>query len=75
METALVDAIIQLMQVATPPTTTTTPTPIFQMKDERIHGMLLMFISISFLFVFISLARGKNFKSLYEHFKCGLFQS
>jgi hypothetical protein len=44
METALMDAIIQLMQVATPPTTTTTEAPIFQTKHERIHGILKTFI-------------------------------
>jgi hypothetical protein len=33
METALVDAIIQFMQAAAPPTTTTTPMPIFQMNN------------------------------------------
>jgi hypothetical protein len=45
METALVDTIIQLMQVATPPTTTTTAAPVFQTKDERIHGILKTFIN------------------------------
>jgi hypothetical protein len=44
METALVDAIIKLMQAATPPTTTTTPTPIFQTTAEEIHGKLLTFV-------------------------------
>jgi hypothetical protein len=44
METALVDAIIQLRQIATPPTTTTTEAPIFQTKDERIHGILQTFV-------------------------------
>jgi hypothetical protein len=45
METALVDAIIQLRQIATPPTTTTTATPTYQTKDERIHGILQAFVN------------------------------
>ncbi len=44
METAMVDAIIQLRQIATPPPTTTTKTPIYQTKDERIHGILQTFV-------------------------------
>jgi hypothetical protein len=44
METALVDAIIQLRQIATPPTTTTTEAHIFQTKDERIHRILQTFV-------------------------------
>ena len=44
METALVDHIIQLRQIAKPPTTTTTEAPIFQTKDERIHGILQTFV-------------------------------
>jgi len=46
MESALIDAIIQLQQLATPPpTTTTTELPIFQTKDKRIHGILHAFIN------------------------------
>jgi hypothetical protein len=45
METALVDAIIQLRQIATPRTKTTTDAPIFQTKDERIHRILQTFIN------------------------------
>jgi hypothetical protein len=46
METALIDAIIQLQQLATPPPTTTTmELPIFQTKDERIHGILHAFVN------------------------------
>jgi hypothetical protein len=45
METALVDAIIQLRQIATPPTTTTTATPTYQTIDERIHGILQAFVN------------------------------
>ncbi len=41
MEAALIDAIIQLQQLATPPPKTmTTELPIFQTKNERIHGIL-----------------------------------
>jgi hypothetical protein len=45
METTLMDAIIQLRQIATPPTTTTTEAPIYQTNDERIHGILQTFIN------------------------------
>ena len=46
MEAALIDAIFQLQQLATPPsTTTTTKLPIFQTKDERIHGILHAFVN------------------------------
>jgi hypothetical protein len=46
MEATLIDAIIQLQQIATPPpTTTTTELPIFQNKDERIHRILHAFIN------------------------------
>jgi hypothetical protein len=46
MEEALIDAIIQLQQMATPPpTTTTTELPIFQTKDERILGILHAFVN------------------------------
>jgi hypothetical protein len=41
MENALIDAIIQLQQRATPPPTTmTTELPIFQTKDEQIHAFV-----------------------------------
>ncbi len=48
METALIDAIIQLQQLATPPPTTTTTTtelPMFLTNDERIHGILHFFVN------------------------------
>ncbi len=45
MEEALIDAIIQLQQIATPPPTTTTELPIFQTKDEQIHGILHAFVN------------------------------
>ncbi len=45
METTLVDAIIQLRQIATPPTTTTTEAPIYQTNDERIHRILQTFVN------------------------------
>jgi hypothetical protein len=46
MEAALIDAIIQLQQIATPPTTTTTTElPIFQTKDKQIHNILHAFIN------------------------------
>ncbi len=42
MESALIDAIIKLRQIATPPPTTmtTTEAPIFQTNDEIIHDIL-----------------------------------
>jgi len=46
MENALIDAIIQLQQRATPPPTTmTTELPIFQTKDEQIHSILHAFVN------------------------------
>ncbi len=46
MQSALVNAIIQLQQAATPPpTTTTTQAPVFQTNDERIHDILHSFIN------------------------------
>jgi hypothetical protein len=42
METALINAIIQLQQIATPPPpkpTSATKIPMFQMNDVRIHSM------------------------------------
>jgi hypothetical protein len=46
MESALIDAIIQLQQLATPPpTTTTTELPIYQMKNKRIHCILHAFVN------------------------------
>jgi hypothetical protein len=45
MEAALIDAIIQLQQLETPPPTTTTmELPIFQTKDEWIHSILHAFV-------------------------------
>ncbi len=46
MEAALINAIIQLQQLATPPpTTTTTKLLIFQTKDERIPSILHTFVN------------------------------
>jgi hypothetical protein len=46
MEAALIDAIIQSQQLATlPATTMTMELPIFQTKDERIHGILHAFVN------------------------------
>jgi hypothetical protein len=46
MEAALIDTIIQLQQIATPPpTTSTTELPIFQTKNERIHSILHAFVN------------------------------
>ncbi len=48
MEAALIDAIIQLQQIATPPPTkptSATKIPMFQTKDERIHGILHSFVN------------------------------
>jgi hypothetical protein len=48
MEAALVDAIIQLQQIATPPPTKlTSATKIltFQTNDERIHSILHSFVN------------------------------
>jgi len=43
MEAALIDPIIQLQQIATPPPTkptSATKIPMFQSNDERIHSIL-----------------------------------
>ncbi len=48
MEAALVDAIIQLQQIATPPPTkptSATKIPMFQTNDERIHSILHAFVN------------------------------
>ncbi len=48
MEEGLVDAIIQLQQLATPPPpkpTSATKIPMFQSNDERIHSILHSFIN------------------------------
>jgi hypothetical protein len=48
METALIDAIIQLQQIATPPPpkqTSATKIPMFQTHDERIHSILHSFVN------------------------------
>jgi len=48
MEAGLVDAIIQLQQLATPPPpkpTSATKIPMFQTNDERIHSILHSFIN------------------------------
>ncbi len=48
MEAGLVDAIIQLQQLATPPPpkpTLATKIPMFQSNDERIHSILHSFIN------------------------------
>jgi hypothetical protein len=48
MEAGLVDAIIQLQQIATPPPlrpTSATKIPMFQMNDERIHSILHSFVN------------------------------
>jgi hypothetical protein len=47
MEAALIDAIIQLQQLATPPPTTTTMTelPLFLTNNEWIHGILHSFVN------------------------------
>jgi hypothetical protein len=48
MEARLVDAIIQLQQIATPPPpkpTSVTKIPMFQMNDERIHSILHSFVN------------------------------
>jgi hypothetical protein len=48
MEAGLIDAIIQLQQIATPPPpkpTSATKIPIFQTNDERIHSILHSFIN------------------------------
>jgi hypothetical protein len=46
MEASLVDAIIQLQKMATPPPTTMmSELPIFQTKDERIHNILHAFVN------------------------------
>ncbi len=47
-ETALIDAIIQLQQIATPPPprpTSATKIPMFQTNDERIHSILHAFVN------------------------------
>jgi hypothetical protein len=44
-EADLIDVIIQLQLATPPPTTTTTQLPIFQTKDERIHGILHAFVN------------------------------
>jgi hypothetical protein len=46
MEAAIIDAIIQWQQIATPPlTTTTTELPIFQTKDEQINSIQHAFVN------------------------------
>jgi hypothetical protein len=48
METGLVDAIMQLQQLATPPQpkpTSPTKIPLFQSNDERIHGIIQSFVN------------------------------
>jgi hypothetical protein len=48
MEAGLVDAIIQLQQLATPPPlkpTLATKTPMFQSNDERIHSIIHSFVN------------------------------
>jgi hypothetical protein len=48
MEAALVNAIIQLQQIATPPPTkptSATKIPMFQTNDERIHSILHAFVN------------------------------
>jgi hypothetical protein len=48
MEAGLVDAIIQLQQLATPPPpkpTSATKIPMFQSNDERIHSILHSFVN------------------------------
>jgi hypothetical protein len=48
MEAGLVDAIIQLQQLATPPPpkpTSATKIPMFQTNDERIHSILHSFVN------------------------------
>jgi hypothetical protein len=48
MEARLVDAIIQLQQLATPPPpkpTSATKIPMFQTNDERIHSILHSFVN------------------------------
>ena len=51
METALIDAIIQLQQIATPPPpkpTSATKIPMFQTNNERIHSILHAFVNKTF---------------------------
>jgi hypothetical protein len=48
MEAALIDAIIQLQQIAMPPptkSTSATKIPMFQANDERIHSILHAFVN------------------------------
>jgi hypothetical protein len=48
METGLIDATIQLQQIATPPPpkpTSATKIPMFQTNDERIHSILHSFVN------------------------------
>jgi len=48
MEAGLVDAIIQLQQLATPPPpkpTSATKIPMFQSNDERIHSIIHSFVN------------------------------
>jgi hypothetical protein len=48
MEAGLIDAIIQLQQIATPPPprpTSATKIPMFQMNDEQIHSILHSFVN------------------------------
>jgi hypothetical protein len=48
MEAALINAIIQLQQIATPPptkTTSATKLPMFQTNDKRIHSILHSFVN------------------------------
>jgi hypothetical protein len=48
MEATLIDAIIQLQQIATPPPTkqtSATKIPMYQTNDERIHSILHSFVN------------------------------
>ncbi len=48
MEAALIDAIIKLQQITTPPPTkptSATKIPMFQTNDERIHSILHSFVN------------------------------
>jgi hypothetical protein len=48
MEAGLIDVIIQLQQLATPPppkSTSATKIPMFQSNDERIHSIIHSFVN------------------------------
>jgi hypothetical protein len=47
MEAGLIDAIIQLQQIATPPPklTSATKIPMFQTNDKQIHSILHSFVN------------------------------